>query len=195
MSREKDKKNKPLSAKDQQVWDKYAEELSAKTPDNGEIDDFEALLEAHEHEPEVDSPKPAKISPEIEKSTNSSASSHSQSDQIDRRTLEKLRKGQMTIDARLDLHGMRQTEAYDALNRFMVLSVQQRLRCVLIITGKGKPRVSTSAIIEPENGVLKKMLPQWLEDTKFKKNILTILPADKKHGGSGAFYIYLKKVR
>ena len=195
MNCEKDKKNNQLSVEDQKIWDKYAEELSGQTAKDTETEDFEALLETHGQEQESEAIEETKAATPTEKSNMAAPSQADHPAQIDRRTLEKLRKGQINIEAKLDLHGMRQTEAYDALSRFIAVSIQQKLRCVLIITGKGKSRVSTTSIIEPEKGVLKQKLPQWLEDTKFKKDVLTIMPAHIKHGGSGAFYVYLKKVR
>ena len=193
MSDEKDKKNKPLSQFDQQVWDKYAKELTPVVPDDVVEEDFEALLEAHDKEPEADIPPKTKLIEPVKTALKKPMSD--QPAQIDRRTSDKLRKGQIAIEARLDLHGMRQVEAHEALNQFMNNCIKKNLRCLLVITGKGKSRVSTDQIIEPEKGVLKQKLPEWLHDANFKKNILKVVPAHKKDGGSGAFYIYLKKNR
>src|SRR4051794_7834920 len=56
---------------------------------------------------------------------------------IDRRTAEKLRKGAMAIDQRIDLHGMTEAAAHAALDRFVRLAWQRGSRVLLVITGKG----------------------------------------------------------
>lgn len=96
---------------------------------------------------------------------------------------QKLRKGAREVEARIDLHGMGQAEAYDALCRFISRSRNRDLRNLLVITGKG--RVG--------GGVLRRMLPLWLEEASLRANILAFTPARREHGGEGAFYIRLKK--
>ena len=96
---------------------------------------------------------------------------------------QKLRKGAREVEARIDLHGMGQVEAYDALHRFIARSRNRDLRNLLVITGKG--RVG--------GGVLRRMLPLWLEEAGLRANILAFIPARREHGGEGAFYIRLKK--
>ncbi len=104
--------------------------------------------------------------------------------QLNRRDYERLRKGQMTIDATIDLHGMWQEQAHNALIDFIGQSKQQKRRCLLVITGKGK--ISSPSI-------LKQKLPEWLQDGRVAADILKVTSAQPKHGGSGAFYVYLKK--
>ena len=87
------------------------------------------------------------------------------------------------IDARLDLHGMCQTKAFSALKKFINLALKNNYTKLLIITGKGKE----------EEGVLRKMLPLWLEAEPFKNHIMSIEQASPQDGGAGAFYIKLKK--
>lgn len=195
MTDDPDKPKKPLTAEDQQVWDDYAGDMVEKSPEDISVEDFEALLEAHDQEEEQTPVKKTKFEEEARKPDRSNGLKTDQPAQIDRRTLEKLKKGQIKIEARLDLHGMRQAEAHEALKNFMNHCTHKKLRCVLVITGKGKPRLATDSIIEPEQGVLKQKLPEWLGAANFKKDILTVIPSHKKHGGSGAFYVYLKKNR
>lgn len=102
---------------------------------------------------------------------------------FDRATETKLRRGQLPLEGRLDLHGMTQAEAFDALYRFVISAAARGKRTVLVITGKG---------VRME-GVLKKMLPLWLEDPELGKHILAVTPAQPKDGGSGAFYLRLRK--
>lgn len=102
---------------------------------------------------------------------------------FDRATETKLRRGQLPLEGRLDLHGMTQAEAFSALHRFIHAAVAQEKRTILVITGKG----------QRFEGVLKRMLPQWLEEPELARYIIAITPAQPKDGGSGAFYLRLKK--
>jgi DNA-nicking Smr family endonuclease len=113
---------------------------------------------------------------------------------LDRRTAERLRKGQMPIDARLDLHGLRQHEARDALSRFLRLSAASRHRCVLVITGKGTRDFPTASDHDAP-GVLRRSLPLWLAAPDIAPLILRHSPAKPKDGGSGAYYILLRRDR
>jgi DNA-nicking Smr family endonuclease len=96
---------------------------------------------------------------------------------------EKLRRGKREMEAKLDLHGMGQAEAYDALHRFIIRSRGRDLRNLLVITGKG--RVG--------GGVLRRLLPLWLEEASLRGAILAFTPARREDGGEGAFYIRLRK--
>ena len=102
---------------------------------------------------------------------------------FDRATETKLRRGQLPLEGRLDLHGMTQTEAFEALCRFIHAAVAREKRTVLVITGKGRRF----------EGVLKRMVPQWLEDPELARYLVAVTPAHQKDGGSGAFYLRLRK--
>lgn len=110
-----------------------------------------------------------------------------QPSQLDRRTAEKLRKGKMPVEAILDLHGMTQDQAHSALKGFVSRAFEQQKRCVLVITGKG--------LRSDGDGVLKTRLPLWLSLEPLCNMVLQSTPAHKKHGGGGAFYLYLKRLR
>lgn len=104
---------------------------------------------------------------------------------IDRRTDEKLRRGRMDIDARIDLHGMGQTEAYASLRGFLLAGYGQGLRCVLVITGKGREG----------RGVLREKMPEWLREGDMGGVVLRFYPAKPQHGGQGAWYVLLRRRR
>ncbi|MDX2104033.1 MAG: Smr/MutS family protein [Alphaproteobacteria bacterium] len=105
---------------------------------------------------------------------------------VDRRTGERLRRGELSIDGRLDLHGLRQEEAHAALDRFLAASQATGRRCVLVITGKG---------FRDGAGVLKDRVPDWLNLPPNRARILAIMPARPHHGGGGALYVLLKRLR
>jgi len=104
---------------------------------------------------------------------------------IDRANAERLKRGQRAIEARLDLHGMTQTEAHAALYRFITGSRAAGRRCVLVITGHG--RIS--------GGVLKQAVPRWLHEPEMRRHLLAIAPAQPQHGGAGAVYLLLRRTR
>ena len=105
---------------------------------------------------------------------------------VDKRTLERFRKGERTIDARLDLHGMTQDVAYAALHRFIERSVAAGHRCVIVVTGKGGREGS---------GVLRAEVPRWLNQAALRPHLLAIQQARPQHGGAGALYLLLRRKR
>jgi DNA-nicking Smr family endonuclease len=104
---------------------------------------------------------------------------------FDRSTETRLRRGELPLEGRLDLHGMTQAQAYPALHKFIRAAVAQEKRTVLLITGKG----------QKFQGVLRTMVPQWLEDPELARYIIAITPASPKDGGTGAFYLRLRRPR
>jgi DNA-nicking Smr family endonuclease len=106
---------------------------------------------------------------------------------VDRMTLERLRQGNVSVDGRIDLHGMDQRQAFAALMGFLENSVRSGRRSLLVITGKGA--------LSQGGGVLRRNVPQWLMASPFSRRILTIAAAHTRHGGEGALYVILRKAR
>ena len=104
---------------------------------------------------------------------------------LDRRTARRLKRGQLPVEARLDLHGKTQDQAHDALRRFIRESRMARRRCVQIITGKG-------SVASGEGGVLRRMTPRWLNEPALRRHIVAIANAPASGGGAGALYVLLK---
>lgn len=114
--------------------------------------------------------------------------------QLDGRTDARLRRGQMPIEARIDLHGNTQDEAHGRLNDFVLRAQSQGKRCVLVITGKGSSRRMTE-YGEERSGVLRQKLPLWLSMAPLRGLVLKCYPAVQRDGGTGAWYLYLKRNR
>ncbi len=112
---------------------------------------------------------------------------------LDRRTHERLRKGKSAPEARLDLHGMTAAQAHGALRGFIRSSHARGLRLVLVITGKGNTSREEIGIMPSRAGVLRHALPQWLGAPDMHPMILQISAAHIRHGGGGAYYVYLKR--
>lgn len=104
---------------------------------------------------------------------------------IDRPTIRKIAKGRVEIQARIDLHGMRQHEAHDLLYGFLSDAWHRGLRFVLVITGKGTSMGS--------DGVLKQAVPHWFSTPLFRLYVSAYEDAVRHHGGQGALYVRLRK--
>ena len=104
---------------------------------------------------------------------------------LDRRTARRLKRGQLPVEARLDLHGRTQEQAHDALRDFIQESRMARRRCVLVITGKG-------SVASGQGGVLRQMVPRWLNEPALRRHIVAITNAPESSGGAGALYVLLK---
>ena len=114
---------------------------------------------------------------------------------VDKRTLMRFRKGQMAIEAKLDLHGKNQVEAQAELRDLILNSVSRGFRCVLVITGKGVGESGRRDPLERGQGVLRQKLPEWLEGGALASHVLQYVHARPQHGGDGAFYVLLRRQR
>ena len=112
---------------------------------------------------------------------------HGDAPGLDKRTAQRLRRGKINVEAQLDLHGFKQDEAHMALNRFLTQSSNVGRRCVLVITGKGA--------LSQGGGVLRKMVPLWLNENTNRKFVLSFTYSTPADGGTGAIYILLKRKR
>lgn len=106
---------------------------------------------------------------------------------IEKPVVRKLARGRLPIDGRIDLHGLTQSEAHNLLFDFLARAHERGLRHVLVITGKGSSRGS--------QGVLKRLVPEWLTKPEFRFLISGHEDAGRSHGGEGALYIRLRRVR
>jgi DNA-nicking Smr family endonuclease len=98
---------------------------------------------------------------------------------VDGATAKRLQRGKIEPDATIDLHGMTQAQAHARLASFVRHGHDIGNRCVLVITGKG--------------GVLRELAPRWLEE--LRSAVTGVHAAHQRHGGGGAFYVYLRRKR
>jgi len=108
---------------------------------------------------------------------------------IDKRTARRIRRGALPIGARVDLHGMTREEAFRRLTRFIAESQAAGRRLVLVVTGKGRGADGISS------GVIRRDAPHWLARPPNAARVLDTAPAQPRHGGEGALYVYLRKRR
>ena len=124
-------------------------------------------------------PKPAPIAPPLS-----------------RRARRSVARGRHEIDARLDLHGLTQSEAHHALLRFLRTARARDARLVLVITGKGgTPGKAGGREEGRERGVLRRQVPQWLSLPEFRDYVVGFEDAHIAHGGEGALYVRVRRAR
>jgi DNA-nicking Smr family endonuclease len=115
------------------------------------------------------------------------ALTHGLSHGIDRRQAERFRKGKLAIDGKIDLHGRTQQDAHDDLLAFLKRAHAAGKRNMLVVTGKGMTKSQT--------GILRQAVPRWLNEPAFRPLVLAFDYAEPQHGGEGALYVLLKRVR
>ena len=113
---------------------------------------------------------------------------------MDRKAYARLMRGKLRPEGKIDLHGMTLERAHPVLTRFILSAQRQGKRLVLVVTGKGKQR-DDGGPIPVRIGVLRHQVPQWLNNPPLSLAILQITQAHVRHGGGGAYYVYLKKAR
>ncbi len=121
---------------------------------------------------------------------------------FDRRTQQRLTRGNVEIERRLDLHGTGIEIARVRLLQFLRESQSIGARTVLVITGKGDSPFSRHTLHgsghfhSPERqGRLRRLVPEWFHDAEFRAVVSGYQPAHPKHGGGGAFYVKLRRTR
>jgi DNA-nicking Smr family endonuclease len=108
---------------------------------------------------------------------------------LDRRFKQRLARGLIAIDARIDLHGLTQAEAFAQLTAFLRRARRDGARTVLVITGKGTPGDPDA----PPRGVLRRQVPLWLSGSALREAVIAFAPAAAEHGGDGALYVRLRR--
>jgi DNA-nicking Smr family endonuclease len=115
---------------------------------------------------------------------------------FDPKLSKRIARGRREIEARLDLHGLRQQDAYAALRRFLANCQAAGHRHVLIITGKGGSSEDTADRDywnAGQRGVLRRLVPNWLSEPAFRLLVVSFTESSLKHGGSGALYVTVRK--
>jgi DNA-nicking Smr family endonuclease len=112
---------------------------------------------------------------------------------LERRLRQRLAKGSMAIDRRLDLHGLTQRQAHDTLKGFIRSAQAEGARIVLVVTGKGAREQGGDPFAE--RGVLRRQVPHWLKSAEFRPLVVGFETATIGHGGEGALYVRLRRPR
>lgn len=119
---------------------------------------------------------------------------------FDRKRAKRIAAGAIAIDGRIDLHGLRESEAHVRLIGFLRRAHADGRRTVLVITGKGRDSDDPYAPFDPgadraPRGVLKRNVPRWLCEPDLAAIVVSFTPAHTRHGGDGALYVHLRRLR
>lgn len=119
---------------------------------------------------------------------------------LDRRTRQKMLRGNVAIEATLDLHGLSVREAHAELRAFLVSCRRRGLRTVRVVTGKGAAPFVRHTLHGYEarhdaahTGKLRRLLPEWLHEPDIAPHVAGFAPAHPRHGGGGAWYVRLRR--
>lgn len=104
---------------------------------------------------------------------------------LDKNTARRFERGELPIDSAIDLHGLTQARAHEALDAFVGKAVKAGARVLIVVTGKGKQG----------EGVLRRQVPEWLKLGPHASRILRLASARVQHGGEGAYYVLLRRNR
>jgi DNA-nicking Smr family endonuclease len=116
--------------------------------------------------------------------------------QLDGALDRRLARGQKAPDRRIDLHGMTRDQARAALTGFLIAAQARGDRLVLAITGKGRERGADDlAPIPRRPGAIRHDLPHWISQPPLRALVVDLRAAHRRHGGDGAYYIYLRRNR
>ncbi|MFQ6550825.1 Smr/MutS family protein [Aestuariibius insulae] len=114
---------------------------------------------------------------------------------MDKKAYKRLSRGKLNPDGRIDLHGMTLSEAQPALQSFILSEYAAGSRLVLVITGKGRTERDTGSVFSAHRGILRRYVPEWLRMAPLRNVVLEVREAHQRHGGGGAYYVYLKRLR
>ncbi|MCV6574316.1 MAG: Smr/MutS family protein [Cohaesibacter sp.] len=204
------RKKRPLSRKDLHLWKKVTETVE---PLKERATELKALIEAIEqplplqgaqatNQTGDNSPSKAQIASKDDlKALKEAGISSPRSlgkqtipplNMLDRREKKRVRQGRLGIEARLDLHGMTQSQAHSALFGFLRASQAQGFKHVLVITGKGSRGGSDPYADGPSQGILRRVVPKWLSEPDIRSIIVGFEEAHRSLGGAGALHIRLR---
>ncbi|MGH1576118.1 Smr/MutS family protein [Planktotalea sp.] len=114
---------------------------------------------------------------------------------MDAKSFKGMQRGKLKPEGRIDLHGMTVAQAHPALISFIMSAQSSGKRLVLVITGKGGKRDDPGEIAPQRMGALKRQVPHWLTMAPVASAVLQVSEAHIRHGGTGAYYVYLKRLR
>ena len=191
MASERQTKERKLSADERILWGKVAKSTRPLPERLADIEAFDEVLAAKARAEETaraekEKATAASVGPQIPLSPAKQQPSGTHHP-LERPVKRKIAKGRLALEARIDLHGLIQSEAHAMLLDFLLRAHQRGLRHVLVITGKGSSMGS--------EGALKRAVPMWFSKPEFRFLISSYETAAQHHGGDGALYIRLSRLK
>jgi len=167
-----------MSSKDKELWEAYAHRVKAVVAKKTNLKSVRVNNETKVSRTMAE--KPISLISALNK--NLSISLH-EGKTLERKREKSIRLGNIEIDAKLDLHGLTQRQAFEELAEFVHKKTKVGKRHLLVITGKGREG----------DGILRRNLSKWLHQLPEANAILALREAAPCHGGGGAFYVILRK--
>jgi len=183
-----EKRKRGLSEGETQLWKKTTDSVKPLPGRSVDMDGVDPMPEPVATRPFPDTAVPLTLRRSDESHKKFHKLEHGNAAGVDKSTMDKLRRGKLPIEGRLDLHGMTQDQAHSALLRFIDNGYAHGKRCVSIITGKGTQ-------LNGKIGVLRQQVPHWLNQPGLRSKIIAFTYAPKSEGGEGALYVLLKRWR
>lgn len=184
-------RNRKLGDEERILWGKVAK---TTRPMPGRLEELLQLEAVFIEEPEQ---KPVVLSPKDISRMRPAASETAEAVErkppsglhhpLEKPVKRKLSRGHLALEARIDLHGLIQSEAHAILLDFLWRAHERGLRHVLVITGKGSSLGS--------EGALKRAVPLWFSKPEYRFLISSYETAARHHGGEGALYVRLSRRR
>jgi DNA-nicking Smr family endonuclease len=174
-----------LKAEDRALWDEVKKTIDPLRARSDEVPPEQPAAEKPSVPKKPAKPRPAPIAPVVKGPPPLAP--------IDRRLRQRLVRGQVTIDARLDLHGRKQAEARARLGVFLATAQARGASLVLVITGKGEGGPADRD--GGERGVLRRQVPMWLALPELRALVIGFEEAARSHGGAGALYVRIRRRR
>ncbi len=196
------RRRRGLSPEEQALWNKIAEQTVPLHPRRETSDIPEKIARPAKSAPEPKAP----IDPfEIGQKRTETALPHDfaprpgewlngQAVSMDHKAHNRMKRGKLRPEAKIDLHGMTLAQAHPALIRFISDQYARDRRLVLVITGKGRGGDDDGSLLR-RRGILKQQVPHWLQSAPLGAMVLQVSEAHLKHGGEGAYYVYLRRRR
>lgn len=174
-----------LNAEERILWGKVAKSTRAFADRQRDLTEFEAEEAAFQAEAQARAAPKEVVEKQVLQQPAAARKPSGVHHPLERPTKKKLAKGRLSIEARLDLHGLYQSDAHDLLLDFIYRAHERGLRHVLVITGKGSSMGS--------EGALRRAVPLWFSKAEFRFLISSYEWAARHHGGEGALYVRLAR--
>ncbi|MDQ7776024.1 Smr/MutS family protein [Paracoccus aminovorans] len=198
------RKRRGLSAEDKALWSRVAASAVPMHPGRKPEPPLPETLAPPPQAPRAVAPPPLSLhdlrigklaaapASRVALSPSPPAMVHAQPLRMDHKTHRQMTRGKLAPEARIDLHGMTLNIAQPVLTRFILQARAEGRRLVLVITGKGREG-GPDAPLPVRPGALRHNVPHWLHMPPLNQVVLQIRPAHRRHGGEGAYYVYLRR--
>ena len=169
-----------LTPEEARAWARVAQTVKPIGPPVSDLAEFVEALEEGEpvRRKGTSSSVPIRPTPNAPRLKQQSPSTPA-----NRKHEKRVRRGRLELHGQFDLHGHTQVTADAALPQWLMRCQAEGARCVLVITGKGRSG----------EGVLRRNFLHWLESAPARALISGYSEAHARHGGAGAFYVFLRK--